>query len=122
MKEPYLRAAMIAGTIALFWIIPSLNVLGIIAYVLSWSAYSRSSGKSAANAMKLYIGAAAVSVPFAVLMLFLIMKIFQNRGLVIGAAAAAAVGVFLLILAAVMSGRGAKSLKNKGKDEDGFFE
>ena len=71
---------------------------------------------------KLYIGAAAVSVPFAVLMLFLIMKIFQNRGLVIGAAAAAAVGVFLLILAAVMSGRGAKSLKNKGKDEDGFFE
>lgn len=42
MNNTKLKKAMILGTIALIWTIPSVNLFGVIAVIVSWIAYSNS--------------------------------------------------------------------------------
>ena len=70
---------MIIGTISLIWSIPSLNIFGIIAGVVSWICYSSSKKGTASAAAVIYIIAAALSIGFAVMLIFfkgMIISIF----------------------------------------------
>ena len=41
MNNTKLKKAMILGTIALIWTIPSVNLFGVIAVIVSWIAYKQ---------------------------------------------------------------------------------
>lgn len=129
MKNKNLRAAMIAGTVALIWSIPSLNIFGIIAVILTWVVYSSSKKGTASAAMAMYITAAVISVLFAVVLVFAgslfgliasadnTMMDFLN-----GAAVFSIVGDVLYITAAVMCYKGGKELKESDSESNGFFD
>ncbi len=130
MKNSRLRAALIMGTIALVWSIPSLNIFGIVAFIMSWTAYSSNKKGSAYAAMGFYIAATVLSLFFS--------KLLLAAGGIFGAAALAAglsesavptvltgIAVFsfvidaLYIIAAVKCFKAGKELPESGK---GFFD
>lgn len=53
---------MILGTIALIWTIPSVNLFGVIAVIVSWIAYSNSKKNMAYVSTGMYIAATVISI------------------------------------------------------------
>ena len=61
MNNTKLKKAMILGTIALIWTIPSVNLFGVIAVIVSWIAYSNSKKNMAYVSTGMYIAATVIS-------------------------------------------------------------
>lgn len=133
MDNKLLRRGMIFGTVALIWSIPSLNIFGIAATILSWIAYSKPKKGSVYAASGLYIAAAVVSVLFAVILLFAgggfryaeeATGISYNTltSLMNGAAAFSLVGDILYIAAAAAGIKGGKTIKDSDSESNGFFD
>lgn len=134
MKNARLRTAMILGTVALVWSVPSLNIFGIVASIMSWAAYGKNLKSSASSAGALYIIAAAVSIAFALVlfyggaMLSAVVSTFgEGEGNEIfsfmnGAAGFSIIGDILYIIAAVNSFKGGKELTQTNNASNGFFE
>ena len=70
MNNTKLKKAMILGTIALIWTIPSVNLFGVIAVIVSWIAYSNSKKNMAYVSTGMYIAATVISILFAIVLLF----------------------------------------------------
>lgn len=133
MNNKLLRRGMIFGTAALIWSIPSLNIFGIAATILSWIAYSKPKKGSVYAASGLYIAAAVVSVLLAVILLFA-GGVFSFAGeaagisdnaltsLMNGAAAFSLVGDIFYIAAAAASVKGGKTIKDSDSESNGFFD
>lgn len=129
MKNKNLRNAMIAGTVALIWSIPSLNIFGIIAGITSWICYSSSKKGTASAAAVIYIVAAALSIGFAMLMIFfkgMIISVLGEAGAMTGVlnfmAGFSVFGDILYFIAAYFSFRGGKELKDGNMETNGFFD
>ncbi len=128
MKNTHLRTAVILGTAALIWSIPSLNIFGIIAAIMSWVAYSNNKSSTAKTAMVMYIVAVAASAAFAALMLVAqgaVMAFGDAAGGVVlfgGMAAFSVIGDILYIAAAVVSCKGARLITDQDSQSNGFFD
>lgn len=129
MKNKNLRNAMIIGTISLIWSIPSLNIFGIIAGVVSWICYSSSKKGTASAAAVIYIIAAALSIGFAVVLIFfkgMIISIFGEAETMSGVlnfmAVFSILGDIMYLAAAYMSYKGGRELKESGSESVGFFD
>lgn len=68
MKDSKLRLALIIGTAALVWTIPSCNVFAVIAVILGWVNKSVSNRKSAFASGVLYAMAALAGFGFSFLL------------------------------------------------------
>ena len=68
MNNTKLKKAMILGTIALIWTIPSVNLFGVIAVIVSWIAYSNSKKNMAYVSTGMYIAATVISILFAIVL------------------------------------------------------
>ena len=79
MNNTKLKKAMILGTIALIWTIPSVNLFGVIAVIVSWIAYSNSKKNMAYVSTGMYIAATVISILFAIVLLFA-GGMFSGRG------------------------------------------
>lgn len=126
MKKNKLKAAVILGTAALLWSIPSLNIFGIIGAIMSWAAYGGGRRKTAAGAGIFYIISLVVSIAFGAV-LAAASKDFWGSEFVSGLAYllkfSALVSVFGDILygaAAACCFIGAKDLT--GAEGKGFFD
>ncbi|MGN1090508.1 MAG: hypothetical protein ACI4Q6_08925, partial [Huintestinicola sp.] len=117
-----LKRAMLFGTAALIWSIPSLNILGIIAAIITWIAYSSHRKGASETAGMLYIAASVLSIAFVAFMqtvtLFMIIRSEFWDILMIDMV----IGVVLYILAAVNCMKGAKTLKESGGEKNSFFD
>lgn len=125
VKKGKLKAAVAMGTAALLWSIPSLNIFGVVAMIISWGAYGGGRKKDAAGAGVFYIIALIVSILFG----FIILKIMG--GMVAGGSMGvqrlinvitvmSLAGDALYIAAAVFSFLGAKELT--GAEGKGYFD
>lgn len=125
VKKGKLKAAVAMGTAALLWSIPSLNIFGVVAMIISWGAYGGGRKKDALLSGIFYIIAFIVSIIFCVVSL----KIMG--GLVAGGSGGverlmniitvmSLIGGALYITAAVFSFLGAKELT--GSEGKGYFD
>lgn len=131
MNNSNLKKAMIFGTIALIWSVPSLNIFGTAASIVSWIAYGRNVKGTAAASGVLYIiatllslllaaalvscGEAAADIIFSSSDNFLTEFFNEIAGISL-------VGDVLYVIAAVFSFKGNKELKMTNSDNNGFFE
>ncbi len=128
MKNKRLRTAMIIGNIALVWSVPSLNIFGIIAAILSWSAYSTEKKTSVKIASVMYIFALLLSIMFAAVLLFAsgiissFIEIEPIREVMSAAAALSAVGDVLYIAAAVVGFKESSHMDNSQAHGNGLFD
>jgi dolichyl-phosphate-mannose--protein O-mannosyl transferase len=133
MNNTKLKKAMILGTIALIWTIPSVNLFGVIAVIVSWIAYSNSKKNMAYVSTGMYIAATVISILFAIVLLFaggMFSFVGEAAGvshnamttLLTGMAAFSLVGDGLYIAAAVSSYKGGKAAEKSDSQNNGFFE
>lgn len=121
MEQKYLKRAMIFGTSALIWSIPSLNILGIIAAIITWIAYSSHRKGASETAGVLYIAASVLSVAFDALIWFFCIDIIGRRFFIM-VTSVMIIGVILYILASLNCMKGAKTLKESGGEKNSFFD
>lgn len=126
MKKSKLKAAVALGTAALLWSIPSLNIFGIIAMIISWGAYGGGRKKDAMLSGIFYIAALIVSVLFGIL-LSLAANDFTSSEFAPGlsslmrvSALLSVFGDILYLAAAVFSFMGARELT--GSEGKGYFD
>lgn len=126
VKKGKLKAAVALGTAALLWSIPSLNIFGVVAMIISWGAYGGGRKKDAMLSGIFYIIALVVSVLFGIL-LAMAGNDFTSSEFEAGlsslmrfSAMLSVLGDILYLAAAVFSFMGAKELT--GSEGKGYFD
>lgn len=108
--------------IALIWSIPSLNLMGIIATILSWIAYtSHKKGTDLASGV-LYIAASFISLGVIIVSSTLLDLLGVEGPLRVFIVVDGILGIILFVIAGINALKGAAALKESGGHQNGFFE